>query len=254
MVAIYRLELNKRNPVFHCGGTIIGDCWVLTAAHCLQGYPKEDFRVVVGETERYVKQYTEQTYSVEEVFIHPEFNRTGFNKDIGLLKLPCNITCSPFIRKGCLPRETDKNFYQPNTECIVAGWGATEKREHNETPGPKSTLMKELHLPIADHDKCIESTSPQYMKDVTEYTVCAGDGTGTNDPCNGDSGGPLFCRRHSDDRYVVVGIVSWGEGCGQPRKYGIFAHLLKLVNWVHKQMALYDCEPHLCPKAAKEIV
>ena len=256
MAAIYRLQ--KGNPVFHCMGAIIGDCFVLTAAHCLQGYRKEDLLVVVGDRVRYVKEFTEKTYTVEGYVIHPEYNQGAeFNRDIGLLKLPCNITCSPFIRKGCLPRPQDNILYRSETECIVAGWGKPWG------PSQKSTSMKEFHFPIADHNQCVKSTSPQYRNDVTEFTVCAGDATGLYDTCAGETGSPLFCRRHSDGRYVIVGIVSWSEGCGQPGKYGIFTHLLKLVDWVHEKMADYTCKPpssskgmekDSCPKPIKQIV
>ena len=120
--------------------------------------------------------------------------------------------------------------------------------------------MKELHLPISDKNTCIASTSPQYRPDVTNYTVCAGDGTGNNDACDGDSGGPLFCKREKhtkieEDSYVVAGIVSWGEGSGQLRKYGIFTHLMNLMDWVKYVMDMNKCplapdgaEEDLCPK------
>ena len=151
--------------------------------------------------------------------------------------LHCNITCSPYVREVFWPTPQDNIYYRPRTECIVAGWGATERRELGRNSSAKSTAMKEPHLPIADKTICINSTSPQYREDVTNYTVCAGDGTGNNDAYDGDSGGPLFCKRNKkkeidDDSYVVAGIVSWKEGCGQPREYGIFAHLLNLMDWV----------------------
>ena len=106
--------------------------------------------------------------------------------------------------------------------------------------------MKELHLPIADKTICIESTSAQYREDVTNYTVCAGDATGNNNPCDCDSGGPLFCKRErrcdmEEESYVVVGIAGWGEGCGQQGKYGIFTHLLTLMDWVKSVIDKNKC-------------
>ncbi|XP_062523887.1 complement C2-like isoform X2 [Corticium candelabrum] len=241
MVAIYRIE--RGNPVFHCGGVVISERMILTAAHCLFGRNITELLVVVGDTQRFVKEFSEKTYKIKQVFIHQEYDPISFNRDIALLMLYCDITCSPYVRKVCLPTANDTIYYRPGTECIVAGWGATERRELGGNSSAKSTAMKELHLPIADKTICINSTSPQFQSDVTNYTVCAGDGTGNNDACDGDSGGPLFTKRNKekeidDDSYVVVGIVSWGEGCGQPRKYGIFAHLLNLMDWVKNVMDL----------------
>ncbi len=253
MVAIYRIE--RGNPVFHCGGAIISECMILTAAHCLFRQNIEELLVVVGDTQRFVKEFSEKTHTIEQVFIHQEYDPISFNRDIALIKLTCNVTCSPYVRKICLPTSQDLIYYIPEIMCIVAGWGATERRELGGNSSAKSTVMKELHLPIADKTVCIESTSPQYKEDVTNYTVCAGDGTGNNDACDGDSGGPLFCTRETQneielDAYVVVGIVSWGEGCGQPRKYGIFAHMLNLMDWVKSVMDINKCP--LAPDGAEE--
>ena len=248
MTAIYRLQRNS--PVFLCGGSIIGDCWILTAAHCLKDYKKENLLVVVGEHERFVDDRTEKTFSVEKVVIHSDYGRgANFSRDIGLLKLSCNITCSPYVRKGCLPLPEDKRYYEPETPCIVAGWGVIGKGNQDDVRNRKASI-KELHLPIADNKTCVESTSPEHRQDVTKYTICAGDGSGQNDPCQGDSGGPLFCKRDGQDRYVIVGIVSWGEGCGQQDKYGMFTHLLNLVDWVHNEMAQHICEPPRIPNEA----
>ena len=253
VVAIYRLD--RGNPVFHCGGAVISECMILTAAHCLFGRNITELLVVVGDTQRFVKEFSEKTYTTKQVFIHPDYDPVSYNRDIALLVLHCNVTCSPYVRKVCLPTPQDNIYYRPGTQCILAGWGATERRKLGENSSAISTAMKELHLPIADKTICINSTSPQYQIDVTNYTVCAGDGTGNNDVCDGDSGSSLFCKLNKekeidDDSYVVVGIASWGEGCGQPRKYNIFTHLLNLMDWVEHVMNINECP--LAPDGAKE--
>jgi uncharacterized protein YegL len=236
MAAIYRTT--DGCPKFHCGGSVIGDCWILTAAHCVKYRKKEELIVVLGEHEKHHIDGNEKGVPVEKIVIHDKFELgADFNRDVALLKLPCSITCSPFIRKACLPNVADRSYYEPSTRCIATGWGYSADKSQKIA----SASLKELHLPIADHKTCKESTSPRYRSDVTEYTVCAGDGTGRNDTCQGDSGGPLFCKRRGRDQYVIVGIVSWGEGCGEPKKYGVYAHLLKLVDWVHHEMRRHHC-------------
>ena len=226
----------------------------------------KEFLVVVGDTERFVKEFSEKTYIIKQVFIHQKYDPASYNRDIALLMLHCNITCSPYVRKVCLPTLQDNIYYRPGTQCIVIGWGATKRRELGGNSSAKSTAMKELHLPIADKTICINSTSPQFKKDVTNYTVCAGDGTGHNDACDGDSGGPLFCKCYNekeidDNCYVLVGIVSWGEGCGQPGKYGIFTHVLNLMDWIKNVTDINKCllapegeeEKDLCPEPTKKL-
>ena len=231
---------------------MISECMILTAASCFIGRNTEELVVVVGDTQRLVKEFSEKSYTIKRVFIHEKFNVGNFNRNVALLILNCNVTCSPYVRKACLPTPQDNIYYRPGTQCIVAGWGAMERRELGDNASAKSTNMKEIHLPIADKDTCIASTSPQFRDDVTNYTICVGDGTGNNDACNGDSGGPLFCKRNKEDydSYVVVGIVSWGVGCGQPGKYVIATHLLNLMDWVRNVLDQYGCP--LAPDGEKE--
>ncbi|XP_062499174.1 coagulation factor X-like, partial [Corticium candelabrum] len=247
VAAIYKKTSN--NQFFHCGGALISDCFILTAAHCVSDLKPDNLTVVLGDTERYVKEYSEKTFAVDKIHIHNSYkhNSGSLNYDIALLQLKCNVSCSPYVRKVCLPTKADFGYYRAGTSCIVAGWGATEKRELGAKRTHKTTSLKELHLPIADKAACLDSTSDYLKHDITNYTVCAGDGTGNNDACDGDSGGPLFCKRENDkeigpDSYVIVGIVSWGEGCGQVGKYGVFTHLLNLMDWVRTVLDINKCK------------
>ena len=247
VAAIYKKTSN--NQVFHCGGALISDCFILTAAHCASGFKPDNLMVVLGDTERYVKEYTEKTFAVDKIHIHNSYKHDSgsLNYDIALLQLKCNVSCSSYVRKVCLPTRTDFGYYQAGTPCIAAGWGATEKREIGAKSTPITTSMKEIHLPIVDKDGCLASTSDYIKHDITNYTVCAGDGNGNNNVCDGDSGGPLFCKRKQGkkvdpDSYVMVGIVSWGEGCGQPGKYSVFTHLLNLMNWVQDKLDRNPCK------------
>ncbi|XP_062499172.1 complement factor B-like [Corticium candelabrum] len=247
VAAIYKKTSN--NQVFHCGGALISDCFILTAAHCVSGIKPDNLTVVLGDTERHVKEYSEIIFAVDKIHIHNSYkhNSGSLNYDIALLQLKCNVSCSPYVRKVCLPTREDFGYYRAGTKCIVAGWGATEKRTLDEKRTHKTTSLKELHLPIADKAACLDSTSDDLKHDITNYTVCAGDGTGNNDACDGDSGGPLFCKRKNDkeigpDSYVIVGIVSWGEGCGQAGKYGVFTHLFNLMDWVRRVLDINKCK------------
>ena len=210
--------------------------------HCFQGrYSSRDILVVTGDTQRVLNESTGTRHKVCDVRIHKDYNTTTFDNDIALIKLCCNARFSRFVTKARLPHVGDEAYYRPGTECVISGWGYTKKAQLGDYVTP-SLILTQASLPIAPTEVCKLSTHFT----VADTTFCAGDGTGNENTCAGDSGAPLVCKRNSKDSYVVTGIVGWGIGCGQPATYSFFTNVLKLRQWIEKELASDDCYNRHC--------
>jgi uncharacterized protein YegL len=238
MVGIYILETSKIRPEIICGGVLIGNCYVLTAAHCLFKRPYQHLLVVIGNTDRSINDGTEETIVVEEVILHDLFDEPTLDYDIALLKLSCNVSYSSYGKRICLPDcVEDGHLYRQGKLCTVAGWGTTNIDEDGSYK--MSTHLHHIHLPIANPNNCEEKSDFP----ITDTMICAGDASGQEGVCKGDSGGPLFSKGDYHDRWVLLGIVSWGEGCRQAHKYDIFTNICSgnITTWIDEQMFLHPC-------------
>lgn len=203
-----------------CGAVVINVRAVLTAAHCGVSYVTEPsyLRLIVGTSSRLSGG---TTYEISVVHVHEEYSSSTLENDIAVLVTSKKMRFGKNVQSVALA--PPNHSLTAGSEALVSGYGTTSFE------GTASSVLLAAKVNVVEQWTCAHA----YLRiaAITSGMLCASASSPARDACQGDSGGPLV----SDN--LLVGIVSWGEGCAEESYPGVYTRVSKYYSWINGKLA-----------------
>eukprot|EP00095_Tigriopus_kingsejongensis_P002797 snap_masked-scaffold157_size297442-processed-gene-1.8 protein:Tk02797 transcript:snap_masked-scaffold157_size297442-processed-gene-1.8-mRNA-1 annotation:"coagulation factor xi" len=221
-----------------CGGTLISDQYVLTAAHCLLNRKPNRIQIILGDHDWTVKtEVVEGRFDVDRFIRHPKAGRAAqFDFDFALVKLSQAVNFDRFhgIRPACLPNLEGSKDDLVGRVGYASGWGLVDPKRLKA----QARLLQRVAVNIISMSDCRKKYK---SNPVTDNMMCAE--TPGGDACFGDSGGP-FTVQDLSGRYVLEGVISWGKSCADQRHPGVYAEVRSEMEWIEEIIS----DSQICPR------